>query len=546
MSAVLFPEDEQPILRKLVTLRPYQEEAIAAAMEAWKGPQHRALLSLSTGLGKTIIFSALAARMGVPTLILAHREELLLQAKEKMLMVNPEADIGIVAGKLNLEQWGHQVTIAGVQTVVKPQRLAILKGDFASGGVVIMDEAHHAQADTYKTILEALPNVCLLGVTATPDRADGKDITDLFGEVIFERGLLWAIENNYLVDLKGIQVSTSINLDGVKTRMGDFAENELEARVNKPEHNQVVVDAYKKHAEGRQAICFAVTVRHAQEMASTFRAAGIASQVVSGDMASHLRHSALAAYDRGDCQVLCNVGVLTEGYDNPQTSCIIMARPTKSRGLYVQCVGRGTRLYPGKEDCLVLDLAGNAGRHSLTVQNLPRLAGGEYGRELPEDGATKRINEGVSLREVQYKAAGAVVEREISLLPKWEKVQDRFKLQLEKKADLWIAPRGDNRYIVGIVWPDGRKQTVTPQPVGLDWAQGIADEKARKIQTGEAKLVDKDAPWRSALASEKQRATLDKFHIRYLPGITKGEAADKLDSLFLKLAQKRAQKEAQG
>ncbi len=530
-----------------VTLRPYQEEFVIAVQEAWKGPQHRALAAMATGLGKTICFSALAARVNVPTLILAHREELLIQAKEKMLMVNPSADIGIVAGKLNLEEWGHQVTIAGVQTVVKPARLGILHGEFAAGGVVIVDEAHHAQASTYRTILEALPNVCLLGVTATPDRADGKDITDLFGEVVFERGLLWAIENGYLVDLRGIQISTDIDLSGVKTRMGDFAENELEQRVNKPEHNQVVVNAYKKHGEGRQAICFAVTVRHAQELAQTFRVAGVPAQVVSGDMPSHLRRAVLAEYGRGDCQVLCNVGVLTEGYDHPATSCIIMARPTKSRPLYVQCIGRGTRPYPGKDDCLVLDLAGNAGRHSLTVQNLPRLAGGDYGRELPEEegSATRRVNQGVSLREVQYKAEGKVVEREIALLPKWEKAaQGRFKLHLEKKADLWIAPRGDNRFIVGIVWPDGRKQEQTPHPVSLEMARGIADDKAREIQAGKAKLIDKDAAWRQRPMSmyPKMQAYADRWHVRWTMDTPVGQVAEEIDRRKLAAERRKAQK----
>lgn len=531
-----------------ITLRPYQEEAIAAVLEAWKGPQHRALLSLSTGLGKTIIFSALAARVGVPTLILAHREELLMQAKEKMLMVNPSADVGIVAGKLGLEEWGHEITIAGVQTVVKPQRLAILQGDFASGGIVIVDEVHHAEAQTYQTILDALPNVCLLGVTETVDRADGKDITGRFGEVVFERGLLWAIENGYLVDLRGIQVSTDIDLSGVKTRMGDFAENELEQRVNKPEHNQVVVNAYKKHGEGRQAICFAVTVRHAQELAATFRAAGVPSLVVSGDMASHLRRATLAQYDRGEIQVLCNVGVLTEGYDNPATSCIIMARPTKSRPLYCQCIGRGTRLYPGKDDCLVLDLAGNAGRHSLTVQNLPRLAGGDYERELPEVGATRRVNQGVSLREVQYKQAGKVIEREIALLPKWEtKEQGRFKLTLPGKADLWLAPRGDNRYIVGIVWPDGRKQEQMPHPVSLEMARGIADDKAREIQAGKAKLIDKDAAWRKRPMSlyPKMQAYADRWHVHWGMDTPVGQVADEIDRRKMAAAQRKAQ-QAQG
>ena len=174
---------------------------------------------------------------------------------------------------------------------------------------------------------------------------------------------------------------------------------------------------------------------------------------------------------------------------------------------------------------------------------MPRLAGGDYGREQLEDGATRRVNQGVSLREVQYKEAGKVVEREIALLPKWEKAPaGRFKLHLEKKADLWIAPRGDNRYIVGIVWPDGRKQEATAHSLPLDWAQAVADEKARKIQTGGAKLVDSNAEWRSAPASEKQKATLDKFKQHYPATITKGEAADRLDSIFLKLAQKKAQK----
>jgi superfamily II DNA or RNA helicase len=556
-QATLFTPDAPTVTMRL---RPYQEEGIQSIQNAWKTPPHRALIQLATGLGKTVLFSELAHRANVPTLILAHREELLTQARDKMRSVWPEADIGILSGKLNLEELGHQITIAGVQTIVKPKRLKAVAGDLSSGGIVIVDECHHSTANTYKTILAEFQNVCLLGVTATIDRGDGDNITEIFGEPIFQRGLLWGmteIDNDpesptfgktYLARLRARQVKTTTNLDRVHTRMGDFAEDELARAINTPARNADVVKGYLEYAKGRQAICFSANVAHAHALQRAFADAGVSSAVVSGETPGFLRRAILSDYATGVIQVVCNCGVLTEGFDAPETAAIIMARPTRSRPLFVQMAGRGTRQAPCKDDCILLDITDNCHTHDLltasTALELP-----------PDDEIEKQHKGGITAGDEAHESGGGGRQKpkaklsnqsyEHDLLPEWEKAaQGRYKMVLKNRAQVWLAPREDG-YIVGLVWPDGRKQEVLSRPMAIDWAMNIGAKHAKMIVEGNGKLIDKDAPWRREPASPTQLDKLARWHVAIPPNCTKGEASDLMDAKIAYWAQRRARK-AQG
>lgn len=331
----------------------------------------RALIVVPTGGGKTLMFTEVARRLGLTTLIIAHRQELLQQATDKFRLADPTAVVGQVgAGR---HEWGAPITVASIQTISRPEHLKSLS-QFGYQ-LVVIDESHHAASDGYKLVLAALSNAFMLAVTATPDRLDKQRIESIFGEPVFSTSILEMVEQGYLCDLRAIAVRTTTSLDGIHTQGGDFKTSELEEAVDTPERNQRIVRAYQEHGKNRQAICFAVTIEHAQHLAEAFLTAGCGAAVVSGETPREERKRLLQEYARGELQVLCNVSVLTEGYDHPATSCIIMARPTKSRALYTQAIGRGARLAPGKRDCVILDVTDNCLKHRLQPQLLQNALG---------------------------------------------------------------------------------------------------------------------------------------------------------------------------
>jgi superfamily II DNA or RNA helicase len=532
-----------------LALRPYQSEALAAINEAKAAGKGKALIVLPTGTGKTILFNSLISTWRVSTVILAHREELLTQARDKLLAVWPDADVGIVGAGYN--QPGHLVTIGSVQSLSKPKRLSALSS--SAVGLIIVDECHHVAAASYKAVLRAVrageqDGAFHVGVTATPDRADGRSIVDgTYGDPVYLAMLPEMIRANYLVNLRGVQVRTTTRLDEVKTRAGDFAEDELAALVNREDRNTLIVEAWQKHAADRQTLVFCASVAHAHDLAETFREAGIAAEALDGKTPHELRKAMLARVASGATQVICNCGVLTEGFDSPSISCVVMARPTQSRSLFVQCVGRGTRPAPGKSDCLILDVADVSTKHKLVLQNLPRLAG-RLGY-MEEEAAQRRAGRvkgdadtgddagAFDMREALDRApagAGRVIERAIDLLDgfTWEPADNgHYKMAIEGKATFWLVYR-DGGYVCGVVWADGHKQELTGSPVSLDWAQTIAERSAVQVTQDQQHLVDRRAPWRFAAPSDKQLYTLRKLRIRYNPALTRGEAADLITAAF--------------
>ena len=367
-----------------MNLRPYQRTAIDAIRERWDAGDPNALLVLATGLGKTVVFCTLGRELRMEgigkTLVLAHRKELLDQAREKWLAVEPDAHVGIYQGARR--EFYADVICASVQScypdVVDGSGNVTRRGrindlPLKDIGLVIVDECHHLAADTYRGLLTALrehnPNAVMLGVTATPYRNDGKGLGEFYDRVAFRMGIGEGIEQGFLAALRGCRVELDIDLSQVKTskRTGDFVESDLGNVMDTEQARREIVRAWQREMgpgteaggrDGRFTAAFTPTVESAQHLCQEFEDAGVSAVWVSGSMPKADRIRSLDAYQHGKARVIVNCAVLTEGWDAPHTSCVLIARPTQSIGMYAQMVGRGTRLYQGKADCVVMDCVG--------------------------------------------------------------------------------------------------------------------------------------------------------------------------------------------
>lgn len=349
-------------------LRPYQAEAVAAVLSYWGvvgRERYTPVVVLPTGTGKSTVIAALAVaarRLGLRVVLLAHRRELLDQMAASVSAVDPTTTpVGIVQGERNAPE--ADIVAASFQTLsASPARLA----ELGRREVVLVDEMHHSAATTYAGVLADLGvldgahehgyGVFACGFTATASRADG-GLGKIWDEVVYEKPLSWAIANGYLVKPRGLTVVLpDLDLSGVTIRAGDYATGELETIMQASV--ATTVTAMLTHARGRCSIVFAAGVEHAHALAEALTTAGVAAEAVTGAMDSDERERVYAAFNAGSLDAMVTVQVLTEGADFPRCDCVVMARPTRSQTLYSQMVGRSVRLYPGKDDALVLDLAG--------------------------------------------------------------------------------------------------------------------------------------------------------------------------------------------
>lgn len=361
-------------------LRPYQRDTIAAVVDARRRGARRLCVSLPTGSGKTVIFSRLAAMANRQVLVLAHRSELLSQARDKLLRTLHEQ--GRTDAVVEIEQASSRasadadVVVASLRTL-HPDRLDRVKQtrDF---GLIIYDECHHAPADDNLRILRQLGvfdddwDGTLLGFTATTMRADGKGLDTVFEEIVYSRTLPEMIADGYLTPLRGYRIATHADLTHVGGGGADLNQEELAQAVNIEDRNALVARGIQELARDRRTIVFCVTVAHARNLARALNALGVRAGLIHGEMKKEDREQVLAMFADSQLQAITNVGVLTEGFDDPGVSCVAMARPTKSVGLYTQMVGRGMRLAPGKQDCLVLDFVDVS---SMSLVTLPSLMG---------------------------------------------------------------------------------------------------------------------------------------------------------------------------
>lgn len=345
------------------TLHPHQvalRHKIDAAIAAG---QQRILAASPTGSGKTITFSDLVATVaaaGRSALILVHRRELVEQTATKLLAFGVDAGI-IMAGVP--PRPGPRVQIAMVPTLharaIRTRTLELPDAD-----LVVVDECHHAPARTWQTILQKYPHAILVGVSATPCRADSRGLGSVFDCLIAGPTVAELIGVNLLVPTRCFAPAIP-DLKGVRTKRGDFDQTQLAVRVNTPKIIGDIVQHWLKHAQHRSTIVFAVNVAHAVHIRDEFSRAGILAEVVSGETPTDERNAILKRLERGEVDVVVNCGVLTEGFDCPRIGVIVLARPTQSLGLYLQMLGRGLRPYPGKNHLLVLDHSGNVFKHGF-------------------------------------------------------------------------------------------------------------------------------------------------------------------------------------
>ncbi|HEY0173724.1 MAG TPA: DEAD/DEAH box helicase [Pyrinomonadaceae bacterium] len=320
----------------LVSLRPYQNDAVGACEAAWESGLARLLIVLATGLGKTIVFSDVLRRETRRALVIAHRDELLEQAREKILMVYPQAEIGMVRRKEN--DVDAQIVLASVQSVARENRLQTLGKDF---GLVGVDEAHHAVAPFHKKIIthvgcfETRPDrPKLLGVTATPKRTDGVGLNNVFEKIVYKKTILDGIIEGYLVDLICKEIKVEIDLSEVANSGGDYDDGALGRAMTEAHAPEVMVAAFKEFALDRKAIAFLPTVPVAEELVAVFEREGIPAEVVKDSTSHKQRQGIYQRLKEGQTRVVANCGVLTEGFDEPSISCIIQGRPTISGSLY--------------------------------------------------------------------------------------------------------------------------------------------------------------------------------------------------------------------
>ncbi len=360
----------------VVTLRSYQQEAIDAVLAARRRGVRRMVVCLPTGAGKTVIFSELARMARRQVLVLAHREELLGQARAKLeAALHSEHVVSIERGSERAVA-DAKVLVCSIRSLHEERLARVLHG--RDVGLIIYDECHHAAADDNLRVLRQLGafeegwSGTLLGFTATTTRGDGKGLNKVFEEIVYSRDLPRMIEEGYLSPLRGFRISTSADLTQLAPGTSDFREEELAEAIDIEERNALVARSIQELARDRRTIAFCVTVNHARNLCRSLNFLGVSAGIVYGEMPSELRAKALADFRQGHTQVLTNVAVLTEGFDDPGVSCIAMARPTRSEGLYAQCVGRGTRLHPNKKDCLILDFVDVS---TLSLCTLPSLFG---------------------------------------------------------------------------------------------------------------------------------------------------------------------------
>ena len=343
-------------------LRYYQQEAKEAVKKQWQTVD-KTLIVQATGCGKTILFCKLAedeVAIGKRVLILAHRGELLDQAADKMMQ---STGLGCSVEKAEqscLNSW-FRITVGSVQTLMTEKRLARFDRDHFD--IIIVDEAHHALASSYQNILEYFDRAKVLGVTATPDRGDMKNLGQYFESLAHEYNMPQAIKDGFLVPIKAQTIPLKIDLTGVKSQSGDYQAKALGNALDP--YLEVIADEMKRYCEGRKVVIFLPLIATSQKMQAILIKKGFSCGEVNGE--SKDRAETLSRFDNGEYDVLCNSMLLTEGWDCPSVDCIICLRPTKIRSLYVQIIGRGTRLSPetGKEFLLILDFLWNTKSHEL-------------------------------------------------------------------------------------------------------------------------------------------------------------------------------------
>ncbi|KAJ2451927.1 DEAD DEAH box helicase [Coemansia sp. RSA 2336] len=369
--------------RSLHTLRPYQQECIDKCLDSLKNGIWRQAVSLPVGSGKTVVFASLLQRIPAPTpmatktLVLAHREELLVQAARQIQRASPNLVVEIDQGS-RVANPAADVVVASVPTLGRQDSPRLLRHDPHRYKCIVIDEAHHAAASTYGRIIDHFASnrkILVWGCSATLHRHDGLGLSGVFDKIVYQKRFIEMIRERWLSPIRVITVRTATRLDAVRSYAGEFSTSSLSRIVNHQERNLAVVQAYRSLAADRKSVLvFAVDVAHAKALTMLFNRYQVNAHYVLGSTSAGERERILHEFRAGRIPVVVNCGILTEGTDIPNIDCVIMARPTRSPVLFQQMLGRGMRLHAGKSDCLIVDFV-DSFKHDNAQVTVPTLLG---------------------------------------------------------------------------------------------------------------------------------------------------------------------------
>lgn len=490
-------------------LRPYQQQARDRIHAEWDAGHTRTLLVLPTGTGKTIVFASVAAdqvRAGDRVLILAHRGELLEQAADKLQRSTGLVSAVEKAESTCLDSW-FRVVVGSVQTLQRTARLERFPQDYF--GTIIIDEAHHAITDGYRRILDYFSGAKVLGVTATPDRGDMRNLGEVFDSLAFEYKLTDAIKEGYLCKIMAQTIPLQLDITSVTMSGGDYAVADLGTALD-PYLEQIAAEMAVR-CKDRKTVVFLPLIRTSQKFRDLLGAHGFRAAEVNGQ--SDDRRQVLADFDAGKYNVLCNSMLLTEGWDCPSVDCVVVLRPTKVRSLYSQMVGRGTRLSPGKTDLLLLDFLWMTDRHELCrpadLVCEDRAVARQMTETLAESGCPEDIEEAAA-----QASEDVVAQREEALAKQLEE-QRRKKAKLVDPLQYEMSIQAEDLagYVPAFGWeagPPSEQQTAALEKLGI---LPDAVESAGKA----ALLLDRLNKRRDeGLTTPKQIRCLEKYGFQHV------------------------------
>ena len=447
-------------------LRPYQQLARERIHAEWENGHTRTLLVLPTGTGKTIVFASIAAdqvRAGHRVLILAHRGELLEQAADKLQRSTGLVSAVEKAESTCLDSW-FRVVVGSVQTLQRTARLERFPHDYF--GTIIIDEAHHAITDGYRRILDYFGSAKVLGVTATPDRGDMRNLGEVFDSLAFEYKLTDAIKEGYLCRIMAQTIPLKLDISSVTMSGGDYAVGDLGTALD-PYLEQIAAEMAQR-CKGRKTVVFLPLIKTSQKFRDLLNSHEFRAAEVNGQSAD--RKEVLADFDAGKYNVLCNSMLLTEGWDCPSVDCVVVLRPTKVRSLYSQMVGRGTRLSPGKTDLLLLDFLWMTDKHELCRPADLVCEDLTVARQMTENLAQTGCPEDIEKAAVQA-SEDVVAQREEALAKQLEE-QRRKKARLVDPLQYEMSIQAEDLagYVPAFGWeagPPSAEQTAALEKMGI-------------------------------------------------------------------------------
>lgn len=591
---------------KQIVLRDYQREAVDKVKGSWlRGKNQKQLIVLATGGGKTIVFAELAnwiIQAPGRVLVLAHRDELLGQAEEKIRWV---VGGGVKIAREQAQEYAtldDQIVVASVATLGRAPRSSgaedtdtealSLFGQAQADSrfndrmsrfprdhfkLVIIDEAHHATASTYQNIIEYFVNgqpTWMLGVTATPKRSDKDSLKDVFDSVAYKKDLLDLTRMGYLAPVVNVRVSSKSDLTGVRTTAGDYNLKDLAQAVDNKERNDLVVNTYLERYRGRQCIIYATSVEHAENLDAQLRSHGVTCTAISGDMDKEARKEAIKAFLKGEMDVLTNYGVLTEGFDCEPLSVIINARPTKSMLLLTQIIGRGTRLYPGKKSLEFVEIID---QHADDTATSGRLFGFSQEWNCQGHDYIECLNTAEQLQKQKEYFNPYACASWMDMLDKFSKVsQDkpdfhgvkpwvdhRYRYFVTRDGNIRLTHKQEDRHYIVLVTEDG----LGGVQASFTWKVAYGSETAIAVFTGDTqqdvvskfekyvmahpdfsswdRLLNINAEWRKRAEGEpctdKQWALIQKWKLTNLSKdkVSKNDAINMLGIKFNQMSNRK-------